>query len=125
MNAPGGFGFITAGFSPGFIMAGWALFIGFMLLSNTASYALALEGRSFAMLKAAPVQPREIWSAKVWSVFAPYMAIFTFVLIATRFVVRYDWRWLFYALAVGAIIGLGLIAANVSAGFRFANLNWR
>jgi ABC-2 type transport system permease protein len=124
MNAPGAFGFLTAGFSPGFIMAGWALFVGFMILSNMASYALALEGRSFAMLKAAPVRPREVWSAKVWSVFVPYMAIFTFVLVASRFVVRYDWRWLPYALAVGAIIGLGLIAANVSAGFRFANLNW-
>jgi ABC-2 type transport system permease protein len=124
INATGGFGFINAGLSPGFIMAGWALFIGFMLLSNTASYALALEGRSFGMLKAAPVQPREVWSAKVWSVFAPYMAIFSIVLIGTRFLVNYDWRWLPYALAVGAITGLGLIAANISAGFRFANLTW-
>ncbi|MFO7661218.1 MAG: ABC transporter permease [Chloroflexota bacterium] len=124
MNATGGFGFITAGFSPGFIMAGWALFIGFMILSNTASYALALEGQSFATLKAAPVRPREVWSAKVWSVFVPYMAIFSVVLVGTRFLVNYDWRWLPYALAVGAIIGTGLIAANVSAGFRFANLTW-
>lgn len=124
LDAPGIFGFFAAGVSPGFIMAGWALFVGYVLLSTTASNALALEGGSFPILKAAPVRPRDVWAAKVWSVLLPYAAIFAIVLAITWVVVRYDWRWLPYALAVGVVYGLGLITVNISAGFRFANLNW-
>lgn len=124
LDAPGVFGFFTAGFSQGLIMAGWALFVGFMILSNTASYALALEGGSFPLLKAAPVKPRDVWAAKVWSVLLPYGMIFIVVLLLTRLLVQYDWRWIPYAIGVGLIIGYGLITTNVSVGFRFANLSW-
>lgn len=123
-DAPGIFRFFTAGVSPGFIMAGWALFVGYMILSNTASYALAIEGGSFPLLKAAPVRPRDVWQAKVWSILLPYAVIFIVVLFLTRLLVQYDLRWLPYSIGVGLMIGLGLITANVSAGFRFANLNW-
>jgi hypothetical protein len=123
-DAPGIFGFFSAGFSPGLIMAGWAMFVGFIILSNTASYALALEGGSFPLLKVAPVRARDVWLAKVWSILLPYAIIFVVVLLFTRLVVQYDLRWIPYAIGVGLVIGLGLITANVSAGFRFANLSW-
>lgn len=123
-DAPGAFGFFTAGFSPGLLMAGWALFVGFMILSNTASYALAIEGRAFPLLKAAPVRPRDVWLAKVWSVFWPFLIVFVVVLILGWVFVRFSLLWMPYAVAVAAIVGMGLIVANVSTGFRFANLEW-
>ena len=110
--------------SPGVLMGAWALFVGTTFLMNTATYALALEGRAFPLLKAAPIRPREVWSAKLWSIYVPFVLLFLAVLIGSRFAVGYDLRWLPYALVAGLIIGYGLLAISVSTGFRYALLGW-
>lgn len=115
---------VTAGFSPGVLIASWALFVGYVFLSNTATYALALEGLAFPLLKAAPVRPSEVWTAKLWSVFWPFTVLFTLAFFVSWFFVRYSLVWMPYALAAGLIIGFGLLAINVSTGFRYANLAW-
>ena len=115
---------LTAGFSPGVLIAAWALFVGYVFLSNTGTYALALEGPAFQMLKAAPIRPREVWYAKLWSVYIPFAVLFGVVLIAAWFFTRYSLPWLPYALLGGLVYGYGLLAACVSTGFRYANLNW-
>lgn len=123
-NETGFVAVFLAMFSPGVLMGGWAMFVGSTFLMNTATYALALEGRSFPMLKAAPIRPREVWSAKVWSLYIPFVILFVVVLLGTRFFVAYDLRWLPYALIAGLIIGYGLLAISVSTGFRYALLEW-
>jgi len=115
---------LAAGFSPGVLIAGWALFVGYVFLSNTGTYALALEGPAFQMLKAAPIRPREVWYAKMWSVYIPFVVLFGLVFVAAWFFTRYSLSWLPYALLGGLIYGYGLLAACVSSGFRYANLNW-
>ena len=122
--APGYAGALTAGFSPGVIMAAWALFIGYVFLANIASSALALEGGAFPLLKAAPVPPREVWLAKLRSLYGASAAIFTVVLVGSWFFVRYSLTWMPYALVAGLLLELGLMAINVSTGFRYANLGW-
>lgn len=124
MNAPGAAGVFLAGFSPGVLMASWALFVGYVFLSNMATYALALEGGAFPLLKAAPIAPREVWAAKTWSLFWPFAVIFVLVLVGARFFVSFDLLWLPYALAAGIVMGYGLLAINISTGFRYANLDW-
>jgi hypothetical protein len=124
IEAPGAWRALTAVFSPGVLIATWALFVGYVLMSSPASYALALEGGAFAMLKAAPIRPREVWMAKMWSILWLYAALFVLVLGGAWFFVRYSLSWLPYALAAGLIIGYGLVALNVSTGFRYANLGW-
>jgi ABC-2 type transport system permease protein len=124
IEAPGGWTALTAAFSPGVLMAAWALFTGYVFLSSPATYALAQEGGAFAMLKAAPIRPRDVWRAKTWSVMWPYIALFIIVLIVSRFFVSYSLLWLPYALAAGLLMGYGLMALNVSVGFRYANLAW-
>ncbi len=114
----------SAMFSPGVLMGAWALFVGSTFLMNTATYALALEGRSFPLLKAAPIRPREVWSAKLWSIYIPFALLFVGVLLGSRFFVSYDLLWLPYALIAGMLIGYGFIAISVSTGFRYALLNW-
>ena len=123
-GASGFFAVFMAMFSPGVLMAAWALFVGSTFLMNTATYALALEGRAFPLLKAAPIRPREVWSAKLWSIYVPFVLLFLAVLIGSRFAVSYDLRWLPYALVAGLIIGYGLLAISVSTGFRYAMLGW-
>ncbi len=122
--APGFAGALMAGFSPGVLMASWALFVAYVFLSNMATYSLALEGGAFPLLKAAPVRPREVWSAKLWSLYWPYAALFTLVLAGSWFFVRYSLSWTPYALGAGLILGFGLLALNTSTGFRYANLSW-
>ena len=124
MAAPGFAGALTAGFSPGVIMAVWALFVSYVFVANMASSALALEGGAFPLLKAAPVRPREVWSAKLWNLYWPSVALFTVVLMGSWFFVRYSLNWLPYALIAGLISELGLLAISVSIGFRYANLGW-
>ncbi len=115
---------LAAVFSPGVLMSAWALFVGFVFLSNSATYALAQEGRGFAMLKAAPVQPRAVWSAKTWSMMWPFIVLFVAVILVARLAITFSLAWLPYALAAGLMLGYGLMALNVSVGFRYANLDW-
>ena len=127
MDSSGATGIVAvflAMFSPGVLMGAWALFVGSTFLMNTATYALALEGRAFPLLKAAPIRPREVWSAKLWSIYVPFVLLFVAVLVGARFAVSYDLRWLPYALVAGLIIGYGLLAISVSTGFRYALLEW-
>jgi len=110
--------------SPGVIMAAYAFLVGFVFLSNMATYALPLEGRAFPLLKAAPVRPRDVWLAKLRSVFIPYIVLFVIGLVVTWLVTRYSLSWLPYAVVAGLLVALGLLAASVSTGFRYANLEW-
>lgn len=123
-DASGPLAVLFAGFSPGLLIAAWALFVGYVFLANTGTYALALEGPAFPLLKAAPIRPREVWYAKMWSVFVPFAVLFGLVLVVAWFFTRYSLPWLPYALLGGLIYGYGLLAACVSVGFRYANLNW-
>lgn len=124
VDAPGGWSALTAAFSPGVLMAGWALFVGFAFLSNSATYALAQEGSGFPMLKAAPIHPREVWWAKLMSMLVPYVVLYVLALVGSWLFVRYSLAWLPYALVAGLLMGYGLMALNVSVGFRYANLSW-
>jgi hypothetical protein len=124
IDAPGGWAALTSVFSPGVLMAAWALFVGFTFLSNPATYALAQEGGAFAMLKAAPVRPRDVWRAKTWSVMWPFIILFVGVMLVSRLFVNFSLLWLPYALVMGLLLGYGLMALNVSVGFRYANLAW-
>ncbi len=124
VEATGILGFFAAAFSPGVLIAAMAMFIGYVFFSNMASYALALEGLSFQTLKAAPIRPRDVWFAKLMGVYWPFVVLFVGAMLVSWVFVRYNLLWLPYALAVGLIIGFGLFASNVSAGFRYANLAW-
>lgn len=124
LEPPGVWRVFTSAFSPGVIIAVYAFFVGYVFLSNMATYALALEGRSFPLLKAAPIRPRDVWSAKLRSIFVPYAILFVLALLGSWIITRYSLAWLPYALVAGLVAGYGLLATNVSTGFRYANLDW-
>jgi ABC-2 type transport system permease protein len=123
-QAPGNWAALTAAFSPGVIMSAWAIFAAYVILSTPAMSALALEGRSFTLLKAAPLRPRQVWWAKMWSTLIPGTIVFAVFLLLTRLVFSFSIAWMPYALAAGLLMNAGLTMINVSAGFRFANLDW-
>lgn len=124
IEAPGNWAALTAAIQPGVLMAAWSLFAAYVILSTPAMSALALERRSFSLLKAAPLRPREVWSAKLWGVLVPSGVIFAAFLLLTRIIMPFSLSWLPYALAAGLLMIAGLTMINVSVGFRFANLDW-
>lgn len=123
-DATGPWRVLAASFSPGVIVSAYAFFVGFVFLSNMASYAMALEGRSFSLLKAAPVLPREVWLAKLRSIYVPFVILFTLIMVGAWFFTRFSLVWLPYALVAGLLAGMGLMALATSTGFRYANLEW-
>lgn len=124
MDGPAIQRFFTAAIRPSVFFSMYAFFVGYVFLSNMASYALPLEGSAFPLLKAAPIRPREVWSAKLLGVYLPFAAVFAVALAITWLVTRFSLLWMPYALAMGLLAGYGLIAINVSAGFRYANMEW-
>ena len=122
--ASGGLAALAGVMSPGVIMSAWAIFAAYVILSTPAMSALALEGGSFSLLKAAPLRPREVWWAKMWSTLIPGAIVFAVFLLLTRLVFPFSLAWIPYALIAGLLINAGLTMINVSAGFRFANLDW-
>ncbi len=125
ISAPGAWGILTSGLSPGAIIASFAFFVSYVILSNASTYALPLEREAFPLLKAAPIRPREASSAMLLSVFLPFAILFTLTLMVAWFISRYSLIWLPYALAAGFLMGCGLLAAGTSVGFRYANLSWK
>ena len=124
IDAPGGWAALAGVMSPGVIMSAWAIFAAYVILSTPAMSALALEGGSFSLLKAAPLRPREVWWAKMWSTLLPGTIVFAVFLLLTRLVFPFSLAWIPYALIAGLLVNAGLTMINVSAGFRFANLDW-
>lgn len=118
------FDFVGALFSPGIIMAGAVLFIGYAVFSQLALTSLALEGQSYVVLKSAPVTGRDVWWAKSWGAWLPYALTMTLLLIVAWLVVGFNLAWTVYAWLIMLIIGVGLIAVNTTVGFRYANLEW-
>lgn len=110
--------------SPGVLFSAWSVFVGYVLLSQPASTSLALEGRSFPILKAAPVDPAQVWRAKTWGIMAPYMIVVTIMIIVGWFLVGYDLLWTPYAWICALLFGIGLMGTSTSAGFMYANLEW-
>ncbi|MEA3335135.1 MAG: hypothetical protein U9R25_04445 [Chloroflexota bacterium] len=121
---PDQFAWVTRAFSPGVMTSGILLFIGWSTMSQTAITALALEGKSFYILKAAPVSPRQVFRAKLMGVVAPFGVLVSLLLIASWFLTRFSPAWAFYAWLCLLIIGYGLMALSVGLGFLYPKLDW-
>ena len=94
IDAPGGWAALAGVMSPGVIMSAWAIFAAYVILSTPAMSALALEGGSFSLLKAAPLRPREVWWAKMWSTLIPGTIVFAVFLLLTRLAFPFSLAWI-------------------------------
>jgi ABC-2 type transport system permease protein len=115
---------ITVAFSPGVIVSAMILWIGWSAFSQVATTSLAMEGRAFYLLKAAPVGPGRVLRAKSFAVIIPYAVIATLLLIVSWFLFRFSLAWMPYAWLCLLIIGYGLLAFSTGVGFVYANLEW-
>jgi len=113
-----------APFSPGVIVSAVLLYVGWMTFMKAAITSLSLEGKSFYLLKSAPVSPRQIFRSKVRSVLIPYAGLVTLLLMAAWPLARFSLAWTPYAWLSLLIMGVGLITFSTAVGFISPNLAW-
>ena len=79
--------------------------------------SLAMEGKAFYILKAAPIGPGQVLRAKSFSVYVPYAFVATVLLVAAYFLVGFSLAWTPYAWLCLLIIGYGLLTFSTAMGF--------
>jgi ABC-2 type transport system permease protein len=111
-------------FSTGVVISGVILYAGWVTFQRAALTALSIEGRSFYILKAAPVPPQTVFRSKVLGLVVPYALISLLMLVAAWFFLRFSALWIPYAWFCLLIIGYGMITISTTMGFLYPRLDW-
>ena len=103
---------------------GLALFLGWMLVANLGGMGFSQEGKSYWMLKAAPLSSKQLLTAKFLVAFLPTMAI-SGVYILVLQILKGNGLWsMLVSLASVALILAGLTGIYLSFGVRGARFDW-
>jgi ABC-2 type transport system permease protein len=111
-------------FSPGVVVSGIILYAGWVTFQRAALTSLSIEGRSFYILKAAPLAPQTVFRSKVLGLVFPYALFSLLLLIAAWFFMRFSVLWIPYAWFCLLIIGYGMITISTTMGFLYPRLDW-
>lgn len=103
---------------------GLALFVGWMLLGRLAGMGFAHEGRSYWLLKSAPVGPGQLIAAKYLVAYLPTWAICTAFLLVTMLIEMQTPSILLFSLPVVSLSIAGNAGINLAFGVTGANMNW-
>jgi ABC-2 type transport system permease protein len=116
--------FLGALFSPGMFISGTIVFAVWAFFSYLGLTALALEQRSFYVLKVAPVSPTSILRAKTMSVALPAAVVATVLFIGNWFVFRFSLGWSPYGWLSILIISTMVLATATAIGILYPRLDW-
>lgn len=100
------------------------IFVGWMLMMNLASLAFTREGKSYWMLKSAPIRPWYLLGSKfIVSYLIP--AAFSVIFLLVSFALRHlNWAMLPYSMLVVLLSIAGSTAISLAFGVTGANLEW-
>lgn len=115
---------IDALFSPGVMIAGIILYAGWVTFNRAAVTSLSIEGLSFYILKASPVDPRTIFRSKVLGLVLPFAVGSLIMLLVAWFLLHFSIAWVPYAWLCLVIIGYGMITISTTMGFKYPRLDW-
>jgi ABC-2 type transport system permease protein len=101
-----------------------SLFVGWGLLSRLALISFSMEGRSYWILKTAPVSAGKQLAAKFLIAYLPSLALAWLYLLAVALLQRVPATTILYGLLSIALIMAGLCGINLALGVRGANVNW-
>ncbi len=107
-----------------YINVGIALFVGWMLLARLAGMGFSQEGKSYWMLKTAPIQVRTLIAAKYLVAYLPTLLLGWVFLLAITLVQRANLTNLFFTIPVVALCIAGNAGLNLSFGITGANFTW-
>ncbi len=101
-----------------------ALFLGWMLVSNLAGLGFSHEGKSYWMLKAAPLSARQLLTAKFLVAFLPTLVISSVYIVVLQILKGNSlWSMLVSVVSVALILA-GLTGILLSFGVRGARFDW-
>ena len=100
------------------------LFVGWALLARLALVAFSMEGRSYWVLKTAPISAGKQLAAKFVMAYLPALILSWIYLLAIALLQRASLAILLYGLPSIALILAGLGGINLAFGVRSANLTW-
>jgi ABC-2 type transport system permease protein len=103
---------------------GMSLFVGWMLLARLAGTAFSREGRSYWLVKAAPVRAGHLLAAKFIVAYVPALALagaFTAVIAIVRQMPAPAFA---YSLVASALCLAGMVGILLAFGVLGANFNW-
>jgi ABC-2 type transport system permease protein len=103
---------------------GISLFVGWMLLARLGNMGFSQEGRSYWMLKSAPVSVRQLMTAKFLVAFLPSLVLGWVFLLGISLIQRASLGTLLFTLPVVALVIAGNAGLNLAFGIVGANLNW-
>jgi ABC-2 type transport system permease protein len=103
---------------------GISLFVGWTLLSRLAMMGFSQEGKSFWVLKSAPISVPRLLSAKFLVAYLPTLILVWVFLIIMSIVQRADLSSLIFGLAVIFLVLAGAAGVNLAFGVLGAKFNW-
>jgi hypothetical protein len=103
---------------------GLSLFVGWMLLGRLAGMGFAQEGKSYWLIKTAPVSSTRQIVAKFLVAILPTLGLCFSFLLLTWLIHRNSFVTLFFALPAVALCIAGNTGIYLSFGIAGANMNW-
>ena len=103
---------------------GLSLFVGWMLLGRLAGMGFAQEGKSYWLIKTAPVSSARQIVAKYLVAFLPTLGLCSSFLLLTWLIQRTGFATFIFALPAVALCIAGSTGIYLSFGIAGANMNW-
>jgi ABC-2 type transport system permease protein len=103
---------------------GIALFVGWSLLARLALTGFSMEGKSYWILKSAPIQPVRLLVAKYLVAYLPALVMCWAFLLVLSIIQGVSLSILIFGLLVETLCLAGLAGINLAVGIRGVNLNW-
>jgi hypothetical protein len=95
-----------------------------MLVSSIAFTSISREGKSWWLLKIAPVTTFELLRGKFLSAGVPYVVLSTLLMAGAAIWRQLDPLWTFYGWLGVEVLGLGMIVVAVALSVPWAKLDW-
>ncbi|MBP1702230.1 MAG: hypothetical protein H6Q38_1337 [Chloroflexi bacterium] len=108
-----------------YINVGLSLFVGWMLVARLAGMGIAQEGKSFWILKTAPLKVSYLIAAKFLVAYLPALLIGWIFLLALAIIQQSALSILWFTMPAVALLIAGNVGINLSFGITGANLDWQ
>ena len=103
---------------------GMSLFVGWMLLSRLSGMAFSAEGKNYWMLKASPVRPAYLLTAKFLVAYMPTVLLGVIFMVAVSILQKASLATFLYGLLATIMCQAGMNGILLAFGVAGANFNW-
>jgi ABC-2 type transport system permease protein len=108
----------------GVLIAGGILFASAAVLGRVADTSISREGKSWWLLKVAPVSASEVIRSKFLAAFIPFVVLSTLLMIGATIWKGFGLFGTLYGLFGILVLGAGMLAIETGLGVPWARLDW-